>query len=235
MAAREPHDHLYVAHSPGAALDVGLEVVSRIVVAAVALALFRGLRVEELCAAPHAVGADPGRQVAEQSPGAVQQPRLHQRRQYGHVGARLRLAVVERPYAVAHLEPDVPEERQEPPDGFVGVAVGVVFIVLLLGLANMARGGSPNLSQKLMRWRVGLQFVAVLVIMGVVGTAVGLVYPITTVSIQNGRPICLRSSTDSAWSSSEKNGLGPGGGISASGRKSTTSPRRFCAICFRLT
>ena len=44
----------------------------------------------------------------------------------------------------------------------------VVFIVLLLGLANMARGGSPNLSQKLMRWRVGLQFVAVLVIMGVV-------------------------------------------------------------------
>ena len=50
----------------------------------------------------------------------------------------------------------------------VGVAVGVVFIVLLLGLANMARGGSPNLSQKLMRWRVGLQFVAVLVIMGVV-------------------------------------------------------------------
>ena len=35
-----------------------------------------------------------------------------------------------------------------------------------------------------------------------------------TVSIQNGRPICLRSSTDSAWSSSEKNGFGPGGGMS---------------------
>ena len=42
-----------------------------------------------------------------------------------------------------------------------------VFVVLLLGLANMARGGSPNLSQKLMRWRVGLQFVAILVIIGV--------------------------------------------------------------------
>jgi hypothetical protein len=50
----------------------------------------------------------------------------------------------------------------------VGVAIAAVFVVLLLGLANMARGGSPRLSQKLMRWRVGLQFVAVLVILGVV-------------------------------------------------------------------
>jgi hypothetical protein len=31
----------------------------------------------------------------------------------------------------------------------------------------MMRGGSANLTQKLMRWRVGLQFVAILIIMGV--------------------------------------------------------------------
>jgi len=49
----------------------------------------------------------------------------------------------------------------------VGVAVAAVFVVLLLGLLNMMRGGSPNMSQKLMRWRVGLQFVAILIIMGV--------------------------------------------------------------------
>ncbi len=49
----------------------------------------------------------------------------------------------------------------------VGVAVGAVFIVLLLGLGNMLRGGNSNLSQKLMRWRVGLQFVAILLIIGV--------------------------------------------------------------------
>ncbi len=49
----------------------------------------------------------------------------------------------------------------------VAIAVGAVFIVLLLGLGNMLRGGSPDLSQKLMRWRVGLQFVAILVIVGV--------------------------------------------------------------------
>jgi hypothetical protein len=52
-------------------------------------------------------------------------------------------------------------------NGLVGVVVAAVFIVLLLGLGNMLRGGSPNISQKLMRWRVGLQFVAILVIVGV--------------------------------------------------------------------
>ena len=50
----------------------------------------------------------------------------------------------------------------------VAIAVGAVFVVLLLGLFNMMRGGSPDLSQKLMRWRVGLQFAAVLLIIGVV-------------------------------------------------------------------
>jgi hypothetical protein len=47
----------------------------------------------------------------------------------------------------------------------VPIAIGAVAVVLLLGLANMLRGGSPNLSQKLMRWRVSLQFLAVVVIM----------------------------------------------------------------------
>ena len=49
----------------------------------------------------------------------------------------------------------------------VAIAVGAVAIVLFLGLGNMWRGGDPNLSQKLMRWRVGLQFVAIVIIMGV--------------------------------------------------------------------
>ncbi len=49
----------------------------------------------------------------------------------------------------------------------VAVALGAVAFVLLAGLANMIRGGSPNLSQKLMRWRVGLQFVAILLILSI--------------------------------------------------------------------
>lgn len=47
----------------------------------------------------------------------------------------------------------------------VPVAIAAVAVVLLLGLWNMMRGGSPNMSQKLMRWRVGLQFLAICVIM----------------------------------------------------------------------
>jgi hypothetical protein len=49
--------------------------------------------------------------------------------------------------------------------GLSPIAVGAVAIVLVLGLWNMMRGGSANTSQKLMRWRVGLQFVAVVVLM----------------------------------------------------------------------
>jgi hypothetical protein len=47
------------------------------------------------------------------------------------------------------------------------VAIGAVALVLLLGLVNMLRGGSSNTSQLLMRWRVGLQFIAIIVIVGV--------------------------------------------------------------------
>lgn len=44
------------------------------------------------------------------------------------------------------------------------IAVIAVAIALLLGLRSMLRGTSANLSQKLMRWRVGLQFCAIIVI-----------------------------------------------------------------------
>lgn len=46
----------------------------------------------------------------------------------------------------------------------VPVAIAAVAIVLVMGLVNMMRGGDPNTSQKLMRWRVGLQFLAIVVI-----------------------------------------------------------------------
>jgi NADH:ubiquinone oxidoreductase subunit 6 (subunit J) len=45
----------------------------------------------------------------------------------------------------------------------VPIAVGAVAVVLLLGLINMMRGGSPNRSQQLMRMRVLLQAVAIVV------------------------------------------------------------------------
>jgi hypothetical protein len=47
----------------------------------------------------------------------------------------------------------------------VPIAIGAVAVVLLLGLWNMMRGGSPNTSQRLMRLRVLLQFIAIVIIM----------------------------------------------------------------------
>jgi len=51
------------------------------------------------------------------------------------------------------------------PHGLVPIAIGAVAVVLLFGLVNMMRGGSGNTSQKLMRLRVLLQFVAIVIIM----------------------------------------------------------------------
>ncbi|MBX9774403.1 MAG: twin transmembrane helix small protein [Xanthobacteraceae bacterium] len=47
----------------------------------------------------------------------------------------------------------------------VPLALAAVAIVLLFGFLNFAKGGSPETSQKLMRWRVLMQFVALVVIM----------------------------------------------------------------------
>lgn len=49
----------------------------------------------------------------------------------------------------------------------VGVAVAAVALVLGLGLYNMMRGGDPQHSQRLMRMRVLLQFVAIIIAMAV--------------------------------------------------------------------
>jgi hypothetical protein len=56
-------------------------------------------------------------------------------------------------------------------DTIIFVALVAVFIVLVLGLWNMMRGGSANRSQSFMRWRVGLQFLAVVVVMAVIWIA----------------------------------------------------------------
>jgi hypothetical protein len=48
------------------------------------------------------------------------------------------------------------------------VAVAAVVVVLAFGLLNMLRGGSASLSQTLMRWRVILQFVAIVIVMAVI-------------------------------------------------------------------
>lgn len=45
------------------------------------------------------------------------------------------------------------------------LALAAVSLALLAGLWNMLRGGSASRSQTLMRWRVGLQFLAVILLL----------------------------------------------------------------------
>ena len=54
-------------------------------------------------------------------------------------------------------------------NAIIAVAVGVVFMVLCLGLYTMFRGGAvaATWSNKLMRIRVLLQFIAILIIIAV--------------------------------------------------------------------
>lgn len=59
-------------------------------------------------------------------------------------------------------------------DYLVPAAVAAVFVVLLFGLTNMMRGGSANTSQKLMRMRVILQFVAIIIIMAAIWWKYGI-------------------------------------------------------------
>ena len=47
----------------------------------------------------------------------------------------------------------------------INIALFAVLIVLGLGLWNMMRGNNPNRSQKLMRLRVLLQFIAIIIVM----------------------------------------------------------------------
>ena len=47
-------------------------------------------------------------------------------------------------------------------------ALAAVAIVLAIGLWNMLRGGNSNLSQTLMRWRVILQFIAIIIVIAVI-------------------------------------------------------------------
>lgn len=50
----------------------------------------------------------------------------------------------------------------------VPIALAAVALALAMGVFNLFMGGTPSVSQKLMRWRVGLQFAAICLIMAAI-------------------------------------------------------------------
>ncbi|MBN9673217.1 twin transmembrane helix small protein [Roseibium aggregatum] len=51
-------------------------------------------------------------------------------------------------------------------DILIPVGMAAIVVVLLLGIWNLFRNGPANRSQMLMRWRVGLQFLVIVLVMG---------------------------------------------------------------------
>lgn len=47
----------------------------------------------------------------------------------------------------------------------IPLGLAAVSVVLLAGLFNMLKSGTASTSQKLMRWRVGLQFATIVLVM----------------------------------------------------------------------
>ncbi|SFO61188.1 Hypoxia induced protein conserved region [Cohaesibacter marisflavi] len=47
----------------------------------------------------------------------------------------------------------------------IPVSLLAVALILVVGLVNMMRGSNPNRSQRLMRWRVLLQLLAIVIVM----------------------------------------------------------------------
>lgn len=53
-------------------------------------------------------------------------------------------------------------------NGLLPVMLIAVTAVLVLGLWNMMRGSNPRRSQTLMRWRIILQFIAIVIAMAAI-------------------------------------------------------------------
>jgi len=51
-------------------------------------------------------------------------------------------------------------------DILIPAGMAAILIVLALGIWNLFRNGPSNRSQMLMRWRVGLQFLVIVLVMG---------------------------------------------------------------------
>ncbi len=127
VALRHPADHLDVAQAAGAFLDVGFELVRRVVVLVMPRALFAQFGLEVIAARPDVFGAGGGAHRVEQRRGAGQQARFHDVGGDGDVALRLVDALRDVAHAVTDFQADVPEQGQKTFDGLApGLVIGAV-------------------------------------------------------------------------------------------------------------
>jgi len=114
LGRAQPHRRVHVAQAAGRLLDVGLADVGRGAELAVAL-LALGQRHRQELAEVLAVDvvAQDAAEAREESPVALDQPRLLHRGAAGEVGAGHGHAVLQRAQAVAHLQAEVPQRVEQ--------------------------------------------------------------------------------------------------------------------------
>ena len=113
--ASDPQHRRKIAQAAGALLDVGLEVVDRVLILQMALLLLERLGVVER-ADVHAFG-EPAPELAVQRARPREQPVLEQARTHRHVGGHLDLALLDGAHGVRQLDADVPQHGEELLDG----------------------------------------------------------------------------------------------------------------------
>jgi hypothetical protein len=102
--------------------------------------------------------------------GGVSEPRLHYVLAFGLAGGIIAFVAVGLYFGYGKLTPTISQTSlPSDPTTLVSyailIALAAVGTVLLLGLWNMISGGSLNTSQRVMRWRVVLQFIALCLVM----------------------------------------------------------------------
>ena len=102
--------------------------------------------------------------------GGVSEHRVHYVLAFGLAGGVIALVAIGLYFGHGKLTQTISQTSIRPdPTTLVSYAIpfalAAVATVLLLGLWSMVLGGRPNTSQRLMRWRVVLQFIALCLVM----------------------------------------------------------------------
>ncbi len=113
MALGYPGDGLDVAQAPRARLDVGFEVVGRVVGLQVPLLLLAHLGGEVIAHRPDAVGGQRCAHLRQQRTRAGQPARFQERGHHPDIRDAFLGTLADGPHAVADLQSDVPEEGEE--------------------------------------------------------------------------------------------------------------------------
>ncbi len=116
-ATGNPHDGLQVAQPAGRALHIRLEIVFGVVIAFVTVALLVTLAEEKVAAAPHVQRTNGFGQLCKQLLVTTNKAAFQQVGDYAEIIGRFFTALCQRTYAMADLQPEIPQEGDELADG----------------------------------------------------------------------------------------------------------------------